>query len=226
MIPDYWLSRPAFQLSEEKKGRLEHLWHSLNFDNIPWIENLSIPKWVFLCWLTEEKEVLLHGSGSPDTQLFEPRAPDAKNDNDFSQQTAVFASSEGIWPMFYAVLDRDNFHPRFLNSAVRFKLVDSWSKTRYFFSVNDVVFEQTPWRDGVVYVLPKDGFVLEPPNKVAGEFTVQDPHWANLGAVKPLAKLKVTPEDFPFLQQVRHHNHEQVQARAKANPHGFPWLNE
>ena len=226
MIPDYWSSRPDFQLSEEEKGRLEHLWDSLNFDAIPRIENLPVLKWVFLCWLTEEKEVFLHCSGSPDIQLFEPRAANAKDDNDFSRQTAVFASSEGIWPIFYAILDRENFRPRFLNSAVRFKLLDGWSDTRYFFSVNDIVFKQNPWREGVVYILPREGFVLEPPNEVAGGFIVQDPHWANLNAVKPLAKLKVRPEDFPFLEEVRSHNHEAVQKRAKADPLGFPWLNE
>jgi hypothetical protein len=224
MIPDYWLSRPAFQLSEQEKGRLEHLWHSLNFEDIPWIEKLPVPKWVFLCWLAEEKDVLLHGSGHPNIQRFEPRAPDAKDDNDFSQQTAVFASSEGIWSMFYAVLDRENFRPNFMNSAVRFKLPDGWSDVRYFFSINNEAFEQKPWREGVVYVLPKAGFILEPPNQVAGGFTVQDPHWANLNAVKPLAKLKVKPEDFPFLNQIRGHDQEQVSARYKANPKGFPWL--
>jgi hypothetical protein len=223
MIPDYWLKRPQFELSAQDKERLEHLWHSLNFADIPWIEDVPVPKWVFLCWLTEEKEVLLHGSGNPDIRLFEPRAPNAKDDNDFSQQTAVFASSEGVWSIFYAILDRENFQPRFLNSAVRFKLPDGWSDTRYFFSINDETFEQKPWREGVVYALPKEGFVLEPSNEVTGGFIVQDPHWASVNPVKPLAKLKVRPEDFPFMKQVRSHEHEVVQAKAKANPKGFPW---
>jgi hypothetical protein len=224
MIPDYWLSRPAFQLSEEDKEGLEHLWRSLNFEDIPWIQNLPVPKWVFLCWLVEGKDVLLHGSGNPDIQLFEPRAPDAKDDNDFSQQTAVFASSEGIWAMFYAILDRENYRSNFMNSAVRFKLPDGWSDTRYFFSINEPAFQQKPWREGAVYILLREGFVLEPPNEVAGGFTVQDPHWANLNAVKLWAKLKVRPEDFPFLAQIRGHDQEQMSARYKANPNGFPWL--
>jgi hypothetical protein len=228
MIPDYWLSRPAFQLSEEDKGRLEHLWHSLNFEDIPWIENLPVPKWVFLCWLAEEKDVLLHGSGHSNIQRFEPRAPDAKDDNDFSQQMAVFAASEGIWAMFYAILDRENFRPRFLNGAVQFELPNGSGSTqlsdmRYFFSVNDTVFREGPWREGVVYVLPKEGFVIEPPDQLEG-LTIHVPHWANFRVIKPLVKLKVRPEDFPFLPQVRSHNHEQTQAKAKANPKGFPWL--
>ncbi len=223
-IPEYWLERPKFELMKAHKEELEHLYQDiLKNPNAPWIEHVPVPKWVFLCWLVEEKSVLLHGSSNPDISLFEPRAPDAKDDDEFSQQTAVFAASEGIWPMFYAILDR-GLRPRFLNSAVRLELLDGWSDTRYFFSVNDVVFKQNPWREGAVYILPKEGFVLEPPNEVAGGFTVQDPHWANVNLVKPLAKLKILPRDFPFLAQVRGHDNDVVQARAKANPSGFPWL--
>jgi hypothetical protein len=224
MIPDYWLKRPEFVLNEDDKESLGHLWQSLNFDNIPWIEDLSVPKWVFLCWLTEEKEVFLHGSGNPNIGVFEPRAPNAKEDNDFSLQKAVFASSEGIWAMFYAILDRENSRLNFLNAAPRFKSDTGWSEPRYFFSISEPAFEHKPWREGVVYILLKEGFAVEPPNQVAGGFTVQDPHWANLNAVKPLAKLKVKPEDFPFLEQIRGHDQEQVSARYKANPKGFPWL--
>jgi hypothetical protein len=125
-------------------------------------------------------------------------------------------------------LDRENFRPRFLNSALQFELPNCFgsphlSDVRYFFSVNDTVFIEGPWREGVVYVLPKEGFVIEPPDQLEG-LTIHIPHSANLGAVKPLAKLKVRPEEFPFLEQVRSHNHEQTQTRAKANPKGFPWL--
>jgi hypothetical protein len=40
--------------------------------------------------------------------------------------------------------------------------------------------------------------------------------------VKPLAKLTVGPRDFPFLQQIRGHDDELLQARIAANPDGFP----
>ncbi|MGL4612254.1 MAG: hypothetical protein ACRCYY_21665 [Trueperaceae bacterium] len=178
-----------------------------------------------MCWLTEEKELLVHGSSSPDIALFEPRAPDAKDENDFSLQKALYASSEGIWPMFYAILDRANYRFNFMNSAVSFKLSHGWSEPHYFFPISKPAFQHKPWHEGSIYILPKDGFVLEPYNQVAGGFTVQDPHWANFSAVKPLAKLfKVKPEDFPFLQQIRGHDQMQVSARYKANPKGFPWL--
>jgi hypothetical protein len=224
MIPEYWLKCPEFMLSQENEEKLEHLWETILLTpDISWLENFPVPKWMFLCWLTEEKNVLLHGSSNPNITLFEPRTPNAKDDDEFSQQTAVFAASEGIWPMVYAILDREHFRPRFMNGALRFELPSGLSDVRYFFSVTRDVLEKNPWREGVMYLLPKDGFILQPPHPL-GDFIIHELHWANLNAVKPLAKTKVSPEDFPFLNQVRGHDNDVVQARAKADPRAFPWL--
>jgi hypothetical protein len=82
MIPEYWLKRPEYELVLEQKEELETIWQKfLETPGIPWIEKLPVPKWVFLCWLAEEKNILLHGSSNPDILLFEPREPDAKDDD-------------------------------------------------------------------------------------------------------------------------------------------------
>jgi hypothetical protein len=233
-IPDYWLKQPNFEVSQQLKDKLESLWQNIllnpePFDEqlqkktIPWIENLPVPKWVFLRWLTEEKNLLVHGSSQANIDVFEPRPPNAKDDDEFSQQTAVFAASDGIWPMFYAIIDREHFRPRLLNGGLRFELSSGPSDIRYFFSVTQAILEQYPWRSGVMYLLPKDGFTLQPPHPL-GNFIIHEVQWANLNAVRPLAKLKIIPEDFPFLQQVKGHDNKVVQARAEANPTGFPWL--
>ncbi len=43
-------------------------------------------------------------------------------------------------------------------------------------------------------------------------------------AVEPVAKLTVQPEDFPFLHQVHGHDDQVIDARAAADPDGFPWF--
>ena len=50
--------------------------------------------------------------------------------------------------------------------------------------------------------------------------------WASPEAVVPLAKITVGPEDFPVLAQMRGHVDEITFPRARANPDGFPWLDE
>lgn len=202
-IPSYWLPRPIFDLEPEVVVQLEAIhsrWIAAGSGN--WVdEPLPVPKWVFLCWLTDQKGLLLHGSNHPDIEEFEPRAPDAKDDDEFSQQTAVFAASDGIWPMWYAILDRSNYRLRMLNSALRFDLPSGeLSDPRYYFSITDTVLARQPWRDGVIYVLPPEQFMVQPPYRV-GQFMVHDPHWARLSSVKPLAKLGGYARGFPFAGQ-------------------------
>jgi hypothetical protein len=222
-IPEYWLRRPEFKLSPEVESRLEALFSGVLEGG--WLPHeLPAPKWAVLDWLAERKGLLLHGSGDFGIGEFEPRAPKARDDDEFSQQTAVFASSDGIWPMFYAILDRANHRLRMLNSALRFELSDGrLSDIRYFFSISDHALARKPWREGVVYMLPREGFVQQPPYRLNG-WTVHDPHWASLKPVKPRARLRVLPEDFPFLAQVRGHDDTELVRRFTADPGGFPWL--
>lgn len=226
-IPDYWLRRPDFQCSVQQQEELHSLYQGFvqpakNF----LIEPIGVPKWVFLNWLCEGKGLLLHGSCNPSIDRFEPRTPNAKDDDEFSQQRAVFAASDGIWAMFYAVLDRAKFRLRMLNAALQFELTGGClSEMRYFFSVSQEALEQYPWCEGVVYVLPREGFIKQPQYRL-GPWTVHDPHWANANPVYPLARVQVRPEDFPFLHQVRAHDDEILMERVRANPSGFPWLDE
>ena len=157
-LPDYWLSRPKFLLTREVKENLEHLFtqHIATGEGGMLTTLLPVPKWVFLCWLTDCKGLLLHGSGNPDITMFEPRKPNDSSPDDFSKREAVFAASDGIWPIFYAVIDRQNHRLRMLNGALQFALEPGrYSPMRYYFSVTASVLKQAPWREGVVYVLPR-----------------------------------------------------------------------
>lgn len=185
-------------------------------------EPLPVPKWQFLCWLADHKNVLLHGSGDPNITEFEPRQ---SNDlAEFGNRKAVYAAGDGIWPMFFAIVDRVRYRMTIVNAAIRLETPDGTiSDPYYYFALTDSVFVQKPWREGFVYVLPKTGFE-EQPGDVIGDVRVHTHHWASLRAVRPLAKLRVRPEDFPFLEQIRPQNDERLAERTRANPDGFPWV--
>ena len=53
---------------------------------------------------------------------------------------------------------------------------------------------------------------------------IEQTQWASRAPVRPLARLAVQPQDFPFLAQIRGHDMAEVERRAAADPHGFPWL--
>ena len=221
-LPAYWLPRPEFRLDAATLERLEALYQaSIAPGTGDWVAELPVPAWQFLCWLTDCKNHLLHGTGDPSITLFEPRQ---SNDvNEFGNRKAVYAASDGIWPMFFAVIDRTKYHMGIINAAIELELPGGSRTPPYYFSMTDYVLVQEPWREGAIYVLPRDPFEEEAPRELDGG-RVHGNHWASLSPVKPLAKIRIQPQDFPFLWQIRPHDQERVWQRAEADPGGFPWL--
>ncbi len=183
---------------------------------------LPVPLWQFLCWLADGKGHLLHGSGHATIREFEPRQ---SNDVDeFGNRKAVYAASDGIWPMFFAIVDRSRYDMTIMNAAIRLEAPSGeLSEPFYFFSLTDKVLVKQPWREGFVYILPREGFEEQALRRF-GDYLVRSNHWANAQPVKPLARLRVRPANFPFLSEIRRQDDEVVAQRAAANPDGFPWL--
>ena len=107
ILPEYWLTRPGADLDETTRNAFDELLNTtVNAGDCPTIEfTLPYPKWQFLCYLADHHDIALHGSGNADIARFEPRQ---SNDlNEFGNQKAVYAASDGLWAMFFAVVDRD-----------------------------------------------------------------------------------------------------------------------
>jgi len=184
---------------------------------------LAAPRWQFLCFLADNKEVLLHGSGNPAISRFEPRKSD--DVSEFGDRKAVYAAGDGIWPIYFAILDRERHPMSLINSAMRIADGEENGDSYYFFSISDTALAMRPFRRGWVYLLPRASFELQAPIRHEGH-EVRVPQWASLESVAPIARLAVGPEDFPFLDQLRGHDDDSTFARARANPDGFPWLDE
>ena len=71
-------------------------------------------------------------------------------------------------------------------------------------------------------VLPSESFEQQAEGDYRG-IRLQTSQWASPVAVKPLAKLSVSPDDFPFLDQMNGHNLDEVMKRVEKNPDNFPW---
>src|SRR5262249_7645937 len=127
--------------------------------------DLPTPKWQLLAYLVERYPIVLHGSGQPDIDVFEPRQPNDRSE--FSNQLAVSASSDGIWPMYFAIVDRDQYPMSLLNGCVRYQPEGGEAgEPHYFFSISLAARVHEPWRDGTVYLLPKASFAHQPPVRV------------------------------------------------------------
>lgn len=181
--------------------------------------SVAAPRWQFLCWLADTKDVLLHGSGARDVKKFEPRQ--AHDVGEFGARRAVYAAGDGIWPMFFAIANRPVVSS--LVNACAHVIDGDRPGPYYYFSVNADALSAGAWRDGCVYVLPRATFEQEPDEQWHG-CRVAGTQWASPVAVRPLARLDVRPDDFPFLADVHGHDHAVVERRAAADPDDFPWL--
>ncbi len=221
-LQPYWLSRPVYPIDEDLRKAFDAVLDKAldNGTNAPIDFPLVTPKWLFLCYAAEQRGLALHGSANPDIRVFEPRQP--QDLNDFGAQLAVYAASDGIWPMYFAIVDRTRCST-LTNACVRVEFPDGFmSQPYYLFSLDRRALRQHPYCNGYVYLLPRDTFVDEPPFPF-GEVNVHSAQLASNVPVKPFARLAVSPEDFPFLSQMMAHEDERLQEYANAMISGLPW---
>ncbi|QFP75053.1 hypothetical protein [Deinococcus sp. AJ005] len=183
----------------------------------------DLPRWLFLQWLTEQG-YLLHGSQSGELTELVGAQKEYGQADEFSNTIGVYAASDGLWAMMYALRGPEVAQQS--DMALQVLERGQWSTMRYFMSVAP----RTPGgqdarallASGFVYVLPRAGFAQSPPYDHDGLGHVQEAHWVNPHPVTPLLHIPVTPDDLPL--PVCLHDAEQVKTRSKADPWGFPWL--
>ncbi|CAM3864789.1 hypothetical protein [Deinococcus frigens] len=216
----WMLEAPEHDLTAAELAVFAAAWGARDVSLLP----PQLPRWLFLQWLTGQG-YLLHGSQQGGVTRFEPRTPPDRSPDEFSKRSGVFAASDGLWALMYALRDRTRVQ-RILNMALRLAGDTGWSSTQYFLSFapreNGVVGPRELLAPGFVYVLPRVGFEQMPPYFWPDLAEVLEPHWVSPSAVKPLLCIPVRPADFPL--PVRTHDAARVDAQAAADPWGFPWL--
>ncbi len=149
---------------------------------------LDTPKHEFLSYLVHESGYLLHGTASPDLDAVRPMVA---VDYDARTLEAVFATSDGIWPLFFATLDRARAGSLW-NGCYQIRRGSVIHRYYFFFTEADPR-DETIWRDGAIYVLPREPFARTwIPNE-----------WVSRQPVRAVGKLSVSPSDFPFRDRVK-----------------------
>jgi hypothetical protein len=217
----FLLPRPSFDLAPATRADFEHLFQSTPTGSLV-DYRLPYPKWQYLSYLCDTKDLVLHGSQNVHIVQVEPRH--ARDTKAFSNQEAIYATTDGIWVIFYAILDRQKYPQMTLfNSCLRARVpAGVFGEPMYFFSITHEVLLQKPWCEGMVYIVPRRSFVQEAPQQVHG-LEIVFPHWISSVPVSPVARLRAGPEDFPSLAQVHGHDNEKLVQLSTADPGGFPW---
>jgi hypothetical protein len=229
VLPDYWTARPPLRLNRSTHAAVEEflsLGQPEDADGLLDVDPIvqargGVTPWHFLCGLAERRDVAFHGTGDPNIQSFEPREP--IDFAPFGAQKAVFATTDPIWAMFYAIVDRDRYRLTLNNGCIL--LMDAEGRRGlpyYYFSITGGALREQPWRTGYVYLLPTETFVAQPAGRYAGH-AARIPQLASPVAVTPFARLRVAPGDFPFLAQIRGHEDDRLAEYAQAVMTAAPW---
>jgi hypothetical protein len=220
-VPAFFLPRPEYDVTPEKRAAFENLFQSTPAGD--WVDyHLPYPKWQYLSYLCDTKEIVLHGSQNLDIDQVEPRQ--AIDIRAYSNQRAIYATTDGIWVIYFAILDRKKYPEMSLfNSCLQARFSpDQLTDPIYFFSITYTVLLQKPWCEGAIYILPRQSFTREAAQQVQG-IEILFPHWISTLPTSPIAKLLVSPQDFLFLDQIHGHNDEKLVQLATADPNGMPW---
>jgi hypothetical protein len=217
---DHFLPQPPIESTPEKQEAFEHLYQSTPTGGLIDYQ-LPYPKWQYLSWLCATKELVLHGSQDSEINEVEPRQ--ARDIRAFSNQDVIYATTDGIWVIYFAIIDRKKFKGLSLfNSCVQVRIAaDQWSDPLYFFSVSQFARVQQPWCEGMIYILPRQTFEQEAHQQFQG-MEIVFPHWISPVATKPVARLRVGTQDFPFLEQIHGHDDEKLIQLYQSDPNGFP----
>ena len=155
---------------------------------------LPEPRIEFLRWLGANRPVVFHGSQENDiAELSTERK--SKDATQWGNQRAVYATSDPVWAIYFAVLRRDGGFRGTRNGALR-----AGPLRLYFFAHNREAESPERFGPGTLYLLPSGTFEAQP--SVLG---IDPCHLVSHVPVQPLARVPVTPEDFPFRDAVVHY---------------------
>jgi hypothetical protein len=199
------LAPPPLEVELDEEPRFERLLDSILDDHDgAWLDVGDGPRWRFVEWLTRREAVVFHGSPNPDIDVFEPvrSSVELMDHAGRGNLAAVYGTPSGLWAMWFAVLDRDELEGSIRNGVLRWTSRDGRTLDLYHFSVHHEHVGGDIWRPGTLYLLPREPFranSLVPGGPPSSE-------WASLEAVRPLKRIAVEPEDFPFRDRVGGHD--------------------
>lgn len=153
----------------------------------------QVPIHDLLQYISSTRQIVFHGSSRPFDVLTPMSANDASKD--FGNRVAVYASSDPVIAMFYAIQNRLNIRGIVIAELSRQRR--SGIRT-YKFAMPSQALKTRPWTQGYVYLLANDGFVQgrDDLNNALDE-------WCCFAPVEPVARVVIEPADFPFLSAVQ-----------------------
>jgi len=199
------LTAPGLFLAPEKQGAFQNL---LDFiienKNGGWIDyDLPYPRHEFVQYVMALDIFIFHGSNRQDIETFAPvrASVELYDKRGIGNLQAVYGTHDGLWAMFFAVVNRGQLRGSIRNGVMYFHNRAGEQLAMYNFSINQEQLAEKPWTEGALYFLPRDTFERQ---WLTDESYANE--WASHEPVDPIARLHVDPADFPFLEKIGGHD--------------------
>lgn len=154
------------------------------------------PRLDFLRWLAVNRPVVFHGSPRDDLRELSTERH-SRDATAWGNQQAVYGSTDPVWAIYFACLRRDAGWTGTRNGSMG-RAGGPLYPRRYFFLHNRGSDSPERFGPGWLYLLSPSTFVADEP--LAG--SIDTAHLVSLEPVRPLSRLDVTPEDFPFRDRI------------------------
>ncbi len=162
--------------------------------------HLPFPKGNFLNYICDWRGYVAQGSPLQDLTSLQPVRL-TQDSSEFGNRRQIFCSPDGTWALWFAILDKSKIQVT-ENGCVRLGHGPGRIKF-YHFDLPAENKSDPPFTDGMVYIANASDFPEHRPYPVLDWFDAEIEEWGNSGPVIPLAKLHVTPLDFPYLDKVQ-----------------------
>ena len=199
------LIAPELSLTSEKRSAFQELLDAILANaNSGWIDyELPYPKHEFVQFVMEKNIFIFHGSNNREIEVFEPvrTSVELYDKAGSGNLQAVYGTHDGLWSMFFSVVHRQQLQGTIRNGVMYYHNRQGEQLAVYNFSVSADQLPEKPWIEGALYFLPRETFERQwlTPESRSNE-------WTSLSPVKPIAKLSIRPEDFPFLDNIGGHD--------------------
>lgn len=169
---------------------------------------LPYPKYEFLQYVAAQELIIFHGSGQPDIDQFLTHRTSVEffDKSGRGNVQGIYGTHDGLWPLFFAIVDRPRISGSIRNGFSTFHNSQGDEIRVYNFSINKNWLDKEPWRIGTLYFLPRQTFRRMPLTTEGGESN----EWVSEVPLKPLARMTIEPEDFPFLHQIGGHDDSEL----------------
>ena len=161
---------------------------------------LPYPKVDFLNYACDWRGCVAHGTPLPDLAVLEPVRL-SHDSSEFGNRKQIFCSPDGAWAMWFAILDKSQIRVT-RNGCVRLGKGPGRIKF-YHFELPAANRDAPPFIDGMMYLARAEDFPDHHPIPILERFCAEFEEWGSAGPVTPLARLPVTPQDFPYLDKVQ-----------------------